>query len=132
MRVLMIHKKLMTRPTPPTSWADFATYKSNMMKFMNHRVSYEGLRVRSEAWPITGDYTFVIDENTPTYMRGGIAYQVHDLDGDRVNVLDLVTAITSEEAFLNANITEAIALLVVESGPTWLATNGFVPVGGEL
>uniref|UniRef100_A0A6H1ZI70 Uncharacterized protein n=1 Tax=viral metagenome TaxID=1070528 RepID=A0A6H1ZI70_9ZZZZ len=122
----------MTKPVPPITWAAFAAYKAEMLKFMNHRVSYEGLRVRSEAWPITGDYTFVIDENTPVYVRDGVSYQVHNLDGDRVNVPNLAAAISSEEAFLNANITEAIALFVVEDGPTWLATNDFVPVGEEL
>jgi len=128
----MIHKKLMLRPATPTVWADFAAYKAAMMKFMNHRVSYEGLRARVQAWPITDEYEFAIDENTPIYMKDGIAYQVHNLDGDRVNVPDLAAAVINEETFLNANITEAIALFVVENGLTWLADHGFTPVEGGV
>ena len=129
-RVLMIHKKLVARPVAPVTWAAFGDYKSKMTAFVNARVSYEGLRLRVTLWPIDGEWTFVIDESTPVYERLGFLYNVHNLDGDRVQVPDLVTAVSAEEAFINANITEAISMFVVEDGPIWLAAHGFVVVEG--
>lgn len=142
-RVLLIHKALPDRPAKPTQWSQFDQFKTDMTSFGVTWITFEGLKLRIDVWPVVGNYEIVIDDN----LGGNYMYQpssgdpyavnVHDLDGDRIDyakigAADLQTAVANELTFLQGVLPDSIFMIVTDDTAAWLSSHGFTPIGGTV